>query len=27
VFFTVVNWVFYFLLFEGFAALKHMFSN
>lgn len=27
VFFTVVNWGFYFLLFEGFAALKHKFSN
>jgi hypothetical protein len=25
--FTVVNWVFYFLLFEGIAALKHTFSN
>jgi hypothetical protein len=27
VFFTVVNWVFYFLLFEGIAALKHKFSS
>ena len=24
---TVVNWLFYFLLFEGIAALKHKFSN
>ncbi len=27
VLFTVVNWLFYFLLFEGIAALKHKFSN
>jgi hypothetical protein len=27
VLFTVVNWLFYFLLFEGIAALKHKLSN
>jgi hypothetical protein len=27
VLFTVVNWLFYFLLFEGIATLKRKFSN
>jgi len=27
VLFTVVNWLFYFLLLEGLAALRHKFSN
>jgi hypothetical protein len=27
VLFTVVNWLFYFLLLEGITALKHRFSN